>query len=128
MARELKFRAWDGKKMIYKPPMGVGFGFDGLVRRHMFDEPIAVHPQPKVMQYTGVKDIEDKDIYEDDIVFSTDGVAVVGWNDFAVDNKIVITGFVLNPMSGSAVQGWHNLRVIGNVHEFHELMWKAKAG
>jgi len=57
--RELKFRAFDDGKMLTMP-LDTNFGisrFFGILR----DDAI-------VMQFTGIKDITDKDIYEGDIL------------------------------------------------------------
>lgn len=66
--REIKFRAWDGKRMYYDPNDFYlrmdGSCFD--VFEGEMDEPIC--GQPILMQYTGLKDKNGKEIYEGDIV------------------------------------------------------------
>lgn len=59
--REIKFRAWDGKKMHYDVMVGpivVG-------SRSMAPVPLK---EANLMQYTGLKDKNGKEIYEGDVV------------------------------------------------------------
>jgi len=65
--RELKFRAWDGDKMITEPAFIQILGLnDFLVFRE--DIPAWVADNVTLMQYIGVKDKVGNEIYEDDII------------------------------------------------------------
>lgn len=58
--REIKFRVWDGKEMREPPPINEWDMEDGEFWVSYCDNPI--------MQFTGLKDRNGKDIYEGDIV------------------------------------------------------------
>lgn len=96
--REIKFRAWDGEKMIY----------DFLVARPQFTDPLKVLQDEKfaqetynvkewkIMQFVGFNGIGGKSIYEGDIVkwddLSKGGywrVAVVEWGIGEIRLRII---------------------------------------
>ena len=100
MSREIKFRAWD--KQADEPYM---FNMD-LVGYHLSN-------RFEVMQYTGLKDLTGKDIYEDDILEQQTewGGAVTtlrkvvkwntsGWNIRNGNTRVVIGNVWENPELG----------------------------
>lgn len=124
--RELRFRAWSKseKKMIYNIQNEfeerIELGMDCFSDYLKNDDFI-------VEQYTGLKDKNDKEIYEGDLVScgTIDGnpVGLVGFStDFGCWD-------VLDPNHafGGENFNWHYCRemeVVGNIHENHELLDK----
>lgn len=63
MNREIKFRAWDENRM--RPVNTLGFTDDAFVSTSKGSGPIEDY---KIMQYTGLKDKNGVEIYENDVV------------------------------------------------------------
>jgi len=109
--RETKFRAWNGERM--KEVLTWGFN------ERFISTPKETSPQEdlKVMQYTGLKDKNGKEIYEGDIV---------EW-----ESKRVGSPYGVNEISRAVVkfenQKWSPwlsefMTVIGNIYENPELL------
>ena len=147
--REIKFRTWDGSQMLSSNDIAYAISLSGEVMRidiyGSSETCLAYHRKPKdsiiLMQYTGLKDKNGKEIYEDDIVI-----------DIHDKNKlsyVVLFGEWQYEYSGSyydIVNGWHcrlwrknegkryeegfllnylnreSLEVIGNIYENSDLL------
>lgn len=124
--REIKFRAWTGTEMIQvdaldglrdgKPNVLVG-GKDG-------GYPLTNKGILPTMQYTGLKDVNDVEIYEGDIICTYEYQSVNGaptavlWDEettsfrrFYFSDK---TGFLLGPQ--------RVYKIVGNIHSTPELL------
>lgn len=115
--REIKFRAWDklGKKMerVYAIDFNDAFGWDVCITLNNYRK----FAEVELMQFTGLKDKNGKEIYEGDIVNYTmfdDGERVekhvIQWQE---DRDVI--GWSLLP-------GDENVEVIGNKWENPELL------
>ena len=121
MKREIKFRAWDkqGKRFVpdvyEEDPFEIyldgtylgmtGFDWEGAER---FD----------IMQYTGIKDTDGKEIWEGDIVKDRRSVGVVIYNAPYFDAEWKV-GPVRYDYDNALMYG---VEVIGNIYENPELL------
>jgi uncharacterized phage protein (TIGR01671 family) len=130
MNREIKFRAWDKftKKMVFE-----GFNVIGEVTCFNCIEQYGdQHPNPiyetsiarlndfTLMQYTGLKDKNGKEIYEGDIVT---------FSGTMCDTAICLVEFYegrfifrLDDFSWRDIMGWRNVEILGNIYENPELL------
>ena len=145
--REIKFRAWDTLNnhwiRIWKLAMGEG-GIAAVIELDGDSEWYGLH-QVEVMQYTGLKDTNEVEIYEGDIVripnwtsghrckkcgyqHKSDGIAKVVWlnQDWWGDRSGVEAAFKLDVKDycegGVDFTNMGKLEVIGNIYENPELL------
>lgn len=97
--REIKFRAWSGEKMIF---FGLCEGSSDLL---LMD----------IMQFTGLKDKNGKEIYESDIIksISAESGCVVSWDE---------KGFWKFWNISTGLLKMDEWEVIGNIYENPELL------
>ena len=115
--KELKFRAWDGKKMIEDV---IPVSDTDIVE--LFEHEHQVTEVEAVEQYTGLKDKNGKEIYEGDIVTLDDEWEVIKDTDCSVisfENGCFRVGGGYENEAGRYLSDW---RVIGNVHQNADLL------
>ncbi len=119
--RELKFRAWDNIKQQMLPSVAHGTKDGRIVVG--WDEPEPAYDRV-LMQYTGLKDKNGKDIYEGDIIRMPQGVFEIVYDD----GRYTIATPEDAEAGGRMVLAygtmWHPelFEVIGNVHEQPHLL------
>lgn len=137
--REIKFRAWNGAEMVYDITVGRFGAFyvnpgakkDGLDEKDgaSLTQLNTKYPDTTpVMQYTGLKDKNGKEIYEGDLVglnepdnawqvdFYTPKAAYVIWSETPYNNFVLTEAFFRR----------NKVEVIGNIWEHPELLEKPK--
>ena len=112
--REIKFRAWlkgvfdEGGDMVYFDL----FSTDG---DYIIKEGRSVRECDAVMQYTGLRDVDGKEIYEGDILEYFSGLVAKGSNP-------IIRQVVKWEQYRYSIDNYKNSSVVGNVHEHPELL------
>lgn len=140
--REIRFRAWDKLKncMVLDVPTSNGRGMswrkapNSSVTCCIEMEGKTVHCYSdwdfikedislELMQFTGLKDIHGKDIYEGDIIKSTSFGLVysVDWEPSAATFLFQLLGAPIMDYEGMDAFG-DEIEIIGNIHENPELM------
>ena len=116
MNREIKFRAWDGNFMHYEVDIVNG--------KHFID---GFNLESVLMQYTGLKDKNGKEIYEGD--YNQDGEVVIfcnecnGWQFALYDFPTKDFIFCHNCEGNFMFQdGLSDLEIVGNIYENPELL------
>ena len=113
MKREIKFRVWNGEQMI-SPDYIKRDGF-----AYWKEDSIPVSSN-KLMQYTGLKDKNGKEIYEGDIVKKIGTPLVKVFTGVVKYESVGFTTVDFNlPFDNDCVLGYQSkvIEVIGNIHE-----------
>lgn len=120
--REIKFRAWDKqeKKMQYNDDITI-------MVKWTTDEPLPLNRNFEendlqlMLQYTGLKDKNGKEIYEGDIVEYFEEYMDGSMDDESQIEEIEYIDGCFYPIGNSLYSG-NNIEVIGNIYENPELL------
>ena len=121
--RTIKFRAWDvnNKEMLDVQELDYQDSYNGqpMVRTTMYNDYFDVEDMI-LMQYTGLKDITGREIYEGDIVKSffvdTDEAGNEIYKYYIIEVKYD------EVLCSYKIDKFMNLEVIGNIYENKELL------
>lgn len=146
--KEIKFRAWDAEseEMIYFPPLGVMRDIDTGSRELMLGVTEHLHgyeginyflteKDAPLMQFTGLKDKNGREIYEGDVVklYSGPDTGVVKFGGFSAGDSYEGSNFTAYGYyvegGGGALRDDEEMtedgflyEVIGNIHQNPELI------
>ena len=116
--REIKFRIWNGAD-IYEPfelveLFGIGSNYVQVQTRNEDGDKVLADGY-EIMQYTGLKDKNGKEIYEGDVV-NFEGIT-------NYEIKFIRGGFAVDFKDGHRYLGqFANPEIIGNIYENTELL------
>lgn len=117
--REIKFRGWYGKDKGMLEPQ-----FNGFIN-NIFATEAGIY-----MQYTGLKDVNGKEVFEGDIVTHEDGeywfVAVVEWMEYEFCFRIIKPFEDIYDFDDWYENGTLDVQVVGNIHDNPELLENPK--
>ena len=117
--RDIKFRAWDtqAEEMLY----GVEHTYDGYkVPMPSFGALLDCPDFYNVMQYTGLKDQNGKEIYEGDILqFSNGNLGEVIWSNLRAGFDVAFDGAIPEELDVGLAD---RSEVIGNIYQNKELL------
>jgi uncharacterized phage protein (TIGR01671 family) len=115
--REIKFRAWDKENKAFMPSEGYAIcGGDVMGLRYGNEMEDVLTDQIELMQYTGLKDINGVDIYENDIVRFDTNVQILESEVTYYHGMFTIKKY------GEKIPLFTGLKVIGNKFENPELL------
>ena len=127
MKREIKFRAWGGKHFEMCEVLVISFDtkdayikYFGEALQDYIKEYVPLE-KLKLMQFTGLKDRNGKEIYEGDILQLGECTGVRRIIIWAKDSYAT-TNIIGERVSIPLPQDWHKMHLIGNIHENPELL------
>lgn len=127
--RSIKFRAWDGARMRYLENGDFIIEYSGISIFGKLEGRKSVDWE--LMQYTGLKDKNGKEIYKGDIVAIGKGKSLIGVIEYDAPSFIIIwkngnkRAEIINGDREPIFKNSHiSLQIIGNIYKNPELLEK----
>lgn len=137
--RELEFRAWDNESKSFFPPSYIATTGDGHTK--LFNENTCKWKYKNlcIEQYTGLKDKNEKKIFEGDIVEYKETIPSLNHKQYIIQNadfvQLDFIGVVvwddegcsfdiegLHEYRGFGARGDYTIKILGNIHQNPELL------
>lgn len=133
--RTIKFRIWNGLVMVYEVTVGIHgiFYTNGISTEDSASlDNTTMYPQSTpLMQFTGLKDKNGKEIYEGDVVKISNkpykvNDSVVVWgkrsNGWSLKCEVIKDNSYDPEIKYYSLESGKHLKIIGNIHENPELL------
>lgn len=113
MNKEIKFRIWDNVDYMSNP----------FTLKDLQEGKVQFSDEYIIMQYTGIKDKSDKEIYEDDVVLHAGylckvirGIdkacfSLMSFKDFSIDLEVIAKASSIH------------IEIVGNIHTDKKTIW-----
>ena len=122
MSREIKFRAWDGEKMV--PQQALYWNGDSFYTGLWNNEETHIEGEDQagveLMQYTGLKDRSGVEIYEGDILRDQENDAL--WVASFSDRGFFCAHSPNDSLDWVILLDDYTFQVVGNIHENPDLL------
>ena len=118
--KEIKFRAWDTRRLIFSKVFDIfSIDRDDSYRTYIPGLGKACEEDIIINQYIGLKDINDREIFENDIVIYNGEKCIIKYEE---EQVAFISISIIEPEMGYSLWKDDEIEVIGNKYENPEML------